>query len=123
MTAMRILTFAWIALVAGCSSSSTASSNAGAPLPAVGSSDCDMREGCVLCADEMWHCGAEVFPGCPSDVDAGAACEGAPDGGTMACVTCEGSGEDAGEATGFEWECATFASTPYWRGIPVPCQP
>jgi hypothetical protein len=124
MVPMRIARFAWIVLVLGCGSRSTASSDAGASLPTVGSSDCDMQEGCVLCDDEMWHCGSEVFPGCPSDVDAGAACEGVPDGGMMTCVTCGGggTGDDAGVTTGFEWQCTTFEPMPYWRGIAVPCR-
>jgi hypothetical protein len=118
MRAMRILWIVLAALAMGCGTTTAASPDAGPSLPAVGSNACDLREGCNLCNDGLWHCGTDVFPACPAEFDAGGSCQLVVDGGPTACVTCESEG-----GAGDEWQCTAYDAAPSWQAVPVPCQP
>ncbi len=89
-----------------------------AGLPNPDSSACVMQPAdgaeapCVLCSDDNWHCGALVYPTCPSGAEAGAPC--AITSPPMQCVQCDGP-------MGNELSCMMFPKGTFWERIPIAC--
>ena len=97
----------------GIALDSSGGNEAQSTLPQVGSSACDMQQGCVLCNDDNWHCQTEVFPPCPSGIEALEA--NAPcDGGIPPCVSCGARG------MGDEWLCVAIEPD-HWEKLPLEC--
>jgi hypothetical protein len=104
---------------AGAMPEADADGNALADAPAVDSPACDMPDGpCILCKDDLWHCGSATFQPCPQGLQLDASCIGAiPQTETgNDCFTCDGSNQ------GYDWHCTNVnPQYGYWELNPYSC--
>jgi hypothetical protein len=99
----------------GAGGSASTPTDGGSSLPDAGSPACDLKDGnCVLCSDELWHCGGQFFPPCEPNAEVGAAC-GHPQ--FASCIICLSDG------TGDHLQCSVSTSAPRWLGTPISCLP